>query len=109
MNSYVRFAKANNITPIQLKSREEVKKGIYHIQQHVNSYHSILKRFMNNFNGVSTKYLNNYLIWNNFINYSRESQEEKRNILLSFVLTTFKTDRYRDLSNRPPIPIPTAA
>ena len=45
---------------VQLKTGK-AKKGIYNIQ-HINSYHSQLKRFMRGFNGVSTKYLNNYLV-----------------------------------------------
>lgn len=36
--------------------------GPYHIQN-VNSYHSSLKNWMRRFNGVATKYLNNYLSW----------------------------------------------
>lgn len=36
--------------------------GIYHIQ-HVNSYHSGLKVWMEHFHGVATKYLNHYLGW----------------------------------------------
>ena len=61
LNSYVRFAKANGITLVQLKTGK-AKKDIYNIQ-HINSYHSQLKKFMRGFNGVSTKYLNNYLAW----------------------------------------------
>lgn len=60
MNSYVRFTKANGIELVQLKT-EKAKKGIYNIQ-HINGYHNQLKRFMRGFNGVSTKYLNNYLV-----------------------------------------------
>lgn len=81
MNSYVRFANANCITLVQLKSGK-AKKGIYNIQ-HINSYHSLLKRFMRGFNGVATKYLNNYLVWNNLVNYAKESYDEKRNIFLT--------------------------
>lgn len=33
--------------------------------QHINGYHSSMKRFMRPFNGVATKYLNNYLVWYN--------------------------------------------
>ncbi len=73
--------------------------------QHINSYHSQLKRFMKSFNGVSTKYLNNYLIWHNFVNYAKESNVEKRAILLSYVLTTLKTDRNSSLSDRPALPL----
>ena len=103
MNSYVRFSNANGIELVQLKTGK-AKKGIYNIQ-HINSYHSQLKRFMKNFNGVSTKYLNNYLIWHNFVNYAKESDVEKRAILLSYVLTTLKTDRNSSLSDRPALPL----
>ncbi len=103
MNSYVRFSNANGIELVQLKTGK-AKKGIYNIQ-HINSYHSQLKRFMKSFNGVSTKYLNNYLIWHNFVNYAKESDVEKRAILLSYVLTTLKTDRNSSLSNRPALPL----
>ena len=64
-----------------------------------------LKRFMRGFNGVSTKYLNNYLVWNNLVNYAKESDMEKRNIFLTFVLATLKTAKCRDLSNRPAVPL----
>ena len=103
MNSYVRFSNANGIELVQLKTGK-AKKGIYNIQ-HINSYHSQLKRFMKSFNGVSTKYLNNYLIWHNFVNYAKESDVEKRAILLSYVLTTLKTDRNSSLSDRPALPL----
>lgn len=45
----------------QFKSDGKVRtKGLYHIQN-VNSYHSKLKRWIQRFNGVATKYLYNYL------------------------------------------------
>ena len=103
MNSYVRFSNANGIELVQLKTGK-AKKGIYNIQ-HINSYHSQLKRFMKSFNGVSTKYLNNYLIWHNFVNYAKESDVEKRAILLSYVLTTLTADRNSSLSDRPALPL----
>lgn len=83
LNAYVRFKNANGIELIQLKSGKS-KKGIYNIQ-HINNYHSQLKKFIRNFNGVATKYLNNYLVWNNLVNYAKGTNEEKRNILLTFV------------------------
>lgn len=63
------------------------------------------KAHMRGFNGVSTKYLNNYLVWNNLVNYAKESDMEKRNIFLTFVLATLKTAKCRDLSNRPAVPL----
>lgn len=38
------------------------KRGISHLGN-VNGYHSRLKRWIHPFNGVSTKYLPNYLVW----------------------------------------------
>ncbi len=105
MNSYLRFANYNDIGLVQLKGGKS-KKGLFNVQ-HINSYHSQLKKFMSSFNGVSTKYLNNYLMWNNLVNYAKKSDVEKSNIFLTFVLTTLKTDKCRDLSNRPAVPLVT--
>ena len=85
MNSYKRFANKNGLKLVQLKGGK-AKKGIYNIQ-HINSYHNELKRFLYNFRGVSTKHLDNYLIWHNFVNYAPESEIDKRAILKQFVLT----------------------
>ncbi len=104
-NSYPRFANANGIELVQLKSKDEERKGIYNIQ-HVNAYHSELKRFIrSNFKGVSTKYLDNYLAWNNFKNYAPETDIEKSKILLIHALTTHSEVTSRTLSKRPPKPI----
>ncbi len=102
MNSYRRFANKNDLELIQLKGSTS-KKGIYNIQ-HINSYHSKLKKFMGTFNGVSTKYLNNYLIWHNFVNYAPESDIDKRTIILKYALTQPKTIHTRDISKRPVLP-----
>lgn len=103
MNSYKRFATKNDIDLVQLKTGR-TKKGIYNIQ-HINSYHGELKRFLYQFKGVSTKYLNNYLVWNNLINYAKETDAEKKNIFTTFVLTTSKTIRNKDIPNREPVPL----
>lgn len=44
--------------------RGKHKEGLYHIQ-HINALHSNLKKWMNRFNGVATKYINNYIKWFN--------------------------------------------
>lgn len=43
-------------------SKKEHVKGIFHIQN-VNNFHSRLKGWVRKFNGVATKYLQNYLAW----------------------------------------------
>ena len=57
--AYRKFADQREI-PLKQMPKSNSINGIYHIQT-VNSLHSGLKRFMRKFNGVATKYLNNYL------------------------------------------------
>ena len=101
--SYRKFANNNHLDLIQLKSGKS-KIGNFHVQ-HINSYHSVLKTWIRRFNGVSTKYLNNYLVWHNFVNYANESYTEKKNILESFVFTVSKTVLCKNVPLRNPIPI----
>jgi len=61
---YKRYTACNKIKHgyINLSKGEKVKKEIVHIQN-VNAYHSRLKKWMDRFNGVATKYLESYLSW----------------------------------------------
>ncbi len=71
---YKKFTKDNNLRHgcLNLSKGEHVKKEIVHIQN-VNSYHSRLKDWINHhFNGVSTKYLENYLSWHRIIDEFKE-------------------------------------
>ncbi|HET6421609.1 MAG TPA: IS1595 family transposase [Geobacteraceae bacterium] len=62
------FTKEHNIEHVELNAnkKQRVKQGIYHIQN-ANSFHKRLKDWMSRFNGVATKYLDNYLSWFRFI------------------------------------------
>ncbi|MBR1440899.1 MAG: IS1595 family transposase [Lachnospiraceae bacterium] len=102
MNAYTRFANKNGISLIQLKGGK-AQKGIYNIQ-HINNYHSQLKRFMYGFNGVSTKHLNNYLTWHNFVNYAKGSAIDKKAILLRFSLTQNMVLHVKDIAKKPALP-----
>ncbi|MBQ7335566.1 MAG: IS1595 family transposase [Clostridia bacterium] len=101
-SAYVRFADKTNLKLVQLKGGK-AKSGIYHIQ-HINSYHGMLKKFMRGFNGVSTKYLNNYLIWHSFVNYAKETSIEKQRILLNYVFSVTMNETCRQLTNRQILP-----
>lgn len=79
-------------------------RGSYGIQ-HINSYHSILKLFLAPFKGVSTKYLNNYLIWHNFENIAKETPTEKERILWEFIETNDCISRCYDMSMRNAVPL----
>lgn len=101
--AYRKFSRENSLNLVQLDSGKSVK-GLYNIQ-HINSYHSQLKKFMGHFCGVSTKHLNNYLIWHNFVNYAVEKFSEKQQILIKFMLTTLKTEVGDEVFNRPAVPV----
>ena len=101
--AYRKFSCENDLNLIQLDNGKTVK-GLYNIQ-HINSYHSQLKKFIDHFNGVSTKHLNNYLIWNNFVNYAVEKFSEKQQILTKYVLTTIKSEVGEAIFDRPAVPV----
>ena len=78
--------------------------GLYNIQR-MNSYHSRLKGFVDRFNGVSTKHLNNYLVYNNFANHAKETYTEKVRILTNHICSVPCFTKRTKVSDRPMIPI----
>ena len=104
-SSYRRFASENNIELIQNKSEQRTYKRIYHIQ-HVNAFHSHLKAFMRPFQGVSTKHLNNYLVWYAWMKMNKELSEEslERNILNSSMSHNFRL-LASEISQQPALPL----
>lgn len=57
------YATEKGMNIYQFKSDGKVRtKGLYHIQN-VNNYHRRLKAWVQRFNGVATKYSDNYLTW----------------------------------------------
>ncbi len=100
--SYLRFAKENQIDLKQVKRGNHVVDGIYHIQ-HINSFHSRLKRFMFGFNGVATKYLGNYITWCKFVVLMKSMRfTDYCNHLLEIAETTDKKTRITDFSQMTP-------
>lgn len=81
-----------------------VVKGIFHIQ-HVNAYHRFLGRFLDAFHGVSTKYLNNYLTWNNTVVHTRAGFRQKVADMLDAIADTLFSETCLKVPKRPPIPI----
>lgn len=78
--------------------------GLYNIQR-MNSYHSRLKGFVDRFNGVSTKHLNGYLVYNNFANHAKETYTEKVRILTNHICTVRCFTKRTKVSDRPMIPV----
>ena len=94
--AYRKFAKNNGYELIQIASGKH-KAGVYHIN-HVNAMHSKMKKFMRRFNGVVTKYLQNYLSWFSMMNLCIND------VIASFVkVAYFMKCAY--ISDRPSVPV----
>jgi transposase-like protein len=77
--NYKAFAKQKGILHEVINAHKgvHVKKGVYHIQ-HVNAYHQRLKKWMERFNGVATKYIDNYLFWFRFLELHKQLDKKLR-------------------------------
>ena len=62
--SYTAFARSKELNHQKIKANkgQYVKDQVFHVQN-VNNLSKRLKSWMHQFNGVSTKYLQNYLNW----------------------------------------------
>ena len=85
--AYLKLANDMSLNHIRIP-RNKYKLGAFNIQT-INSYHSRFKNMIiHNFKGVATKYLNNYLVYHNFVNFAKESKEDKEQILFNHILNT---------------------
>lgn len=99
---YIQFAQNIGIELHQIK-RGKHKEGIYHIQ-HINAFHSKLKGWMYKFNGVSTKYLANYMYWFKWLeSFNSEKDATKIKQLLVHAYTSLSNTKLDDFKNRQPI------
>ena len=64
-----------------------------------------MKKFLDIFNGVSTKYLNNYLIWNNVLMYGKVYLKNRISILFDTAASAYIPIHAVDVNKRPTIPI----
>lgn len=86
-------------------ARNKRSNGAFNIQM-INNYHSRLKdMIIGKFKGVSTKYLNNYLVYHNFANFAKGTVESKRIELLDFIRNTVCIVKTTTLADRPAVPI----
>ncbi|MDO4997871.1 MAG: IS1595 family transposase [Neisseria sp.] len=102
--SYRKVAKQMALNHYSIPSGQN-KIGEYHIQT-MNYYHREFKdMIIHRFKGVASKYLNNYIAYHDFLNFFKESLENKRQILFDFIKsTTFKMTN-AEIPNRKAIPI----
>lgn len=106
LGGYPSLAESCEVKHVQIPSKKH-KKGIFNIQL-INYYHSALKGMTNiRFRGVATKYLNNYIVYNNFVTFAKESFMEKINILKDEIFTFGVEERSysANISKREPLPL----
>lgn len=84
--------------------RGKHKSGSFNINT-VNSYHSELKRLIDHyFKGLATKYLNNCIVYNNFVNFAIDTYSNKISILQDFTFSTACMTRGYAIKDRPALP-----
>ena len=99
LRAYLKLSNDMNLNHIRIPSNKFTL-GTFNIQM-INSYHSRLKAMIKyNFKGVATKYLNNYLVYHNFVNFAKDSIEDKKIILLNFIQKTKCISKYSDIPKK---------
>ena len=66
-----------NVELKQVPRGKYILDSVYHLQ-HVNALHSGFKRWLMPFNGVSSKYISNYLAWFKFLKLSKKNKNSDR-------------------------------
>lgn len=61
------------------------------------------------FKGAATKYLNNYVVWHNLVNFAKGSEAEKEGGMRDFVFTTGCVSIWAKNRGRAAIPVSSAA
>ncbi|MBP3201099.1 MAG: IS1595 family transposase [Lachnospiraceae bacterium] len=101
-SGYDKISDKLNLDHIAIK-RGKHTNGTFNIQK-MNNYHSQLKLFINGiFKGVSTKYLNNYIVYHNFVNISKSDKNKKTLDLQEYIFKTNCKDLIKG-NMRPAIP-----
>jgi len=102
--NYDTIAADLDLTHVKIPSGKH-SNGQFNIQK-INSYHNELKRLVNrHFKGVATKYLNNYVVYNNFVNWAKGSFYTLLGVLKDFVYTTVCNTKGYKIVLRQAIPL----
>jgi len=104
-SAYRKYAKSHNLDLVQLKAGKEYKRGMYSLA-HINAFHASIKRFVLNFNGVSTKHLPNYLNWRIWLARTiGEIQSKRSNDMLDSTVNHHYSITKAQVHGKNPIPI----
>ena len=104
--AYLDFAKKKQINLIQMKvecNTLDVNNRMFGIQR-INAYHSRLQGFIKKFHGVATKYLDNYIVWNDIVQNNHINTLELLKQLLGVITCIRKTIYNRDIPRRAALP-----
>ncbi len=101
--AYKKLVSEGGLEQVKVPSGRTLK-GQYGIQT-VNSYHSKLKKFIGKFYGVSSKHLNNYLVYFNFLRGVEGGRKEKVKTLLDYIIGVKCYTRRNEISLRPALPL----
>lgn len=101
---YHKLAADMEVTHIRIPRKKHTN-GTFNIQL-LNNYHRQFKKLINErFNGVATKYLDNYLVYHNMVNFSKGSDSFKEDIMFRFTMSTKCMKTRKNIYNRPSIPV----
>ena len=104
--AYLDFAKKKQINLIQMEvecNTLDVNNRMFGIQR-INAYHSRLQGFIKKFHGVATKYLDNYIVWNDIVQNNHGNTLELLKQLLGVITCIRKTIYNRDIPRRAALP-----
>jgi transposase-like protein len=104
--AYLDFAKKKQINLIQMEvecNTLDVNNRMFGIQR-INAYHSRLQGFIKKFHGVATKYLDNYIVWNDIVQNNHINTLELLKQLLGVITCIRKTIYNRDIPRRAALP-----
>lgn len=104
LKAYGYLATLLKVRHVAVETGKHMKKGLG--IQCINAYHTHLKSMVEDrFRGVATKYLNNYIVWYNFVGHAKEAFGEKLAILSKFIASNICRSRCLQIPKRDPVPI----
>lgn len=103
--AYLRLSNDMELNHIRIPRNKHSNGCSFNIQT-MNSYHSILKAMLiYTFKGVATKYLNNYLVYHNFVNFAKNTKQDKEEILFNHIINTNRISKSINIVNRASVPL----
>jgi len=97
--SIIAWAKEKKLEHHTFIASKHVKDKCYHVQ-HVNSIDSFYERWIRRFNGVATKYLNQYLNWFIFLEKVKKSSTQTLDLVKNAITNASTIKTYRSIRDK---------